>query len=78
VRFGNGVIGTACLSEYRVPRLPDVPPIDVLLVDRPDEPPAGAGETPIVAIAPAIANAIFAASGRRLRSLPLIPDGTLP
>jgi isoquinoline 1-oxidoreductase len=78
VRFGNGVIGNACLSEYRVPRLPDVPPIDVLLVDRPDEPPAGAGETPIVAIAPAIANAIFAASGRRLRSLPLIPDGTLP
>ncbi|MFB3738043.1 MAG: molybdopterin cofactor-binding domain-containing protein [Candidatus Velamenicoccus archaeovorus] len=78
IRFGNGTIGNACLSAYRVPRFGDVPPIDVILLDRPDEPPAGAGETPLVAVAPAIANAIFAATGRRLRSLPLLPDGHLP
>ena len=36
---------------------------------------AGAGETPIVTVAPAIGNALFAASGVRLRSLPMIPDG---
>ncbi len=43
----------------------------MLLLDRPDLPSAGAGETPLIAVAPAIANAIFAATGRRLRSLPL-------
>ena len=41
-------------------------------------PSAGAGETPIVGLAPAVANAIYAASGRRLRALPLIPNGRLP
>lgn len=78
VRFANGRILNACLSEYRVPRFADVPPIEVVLVDLPDEPPAGAGETPIVAVAPAVANAIFAATGRRLRSMPLVPDGLVP
>jgi hypothetical protein len=44
-----------------------------VVLDRPDLPSAGAGETPIVALAPAIANAIVAAGGPRLRSLPLAP-----
>ena len=48
------------------------------LIDRPDLPSAGAGETPLIAVAPAIANAILDATGRRLRSLPLVPDGVLP
>ena len=47
----------------------------MVLLDRPDLPAAGAGETPLIAVAPAIANAIFAATGRRLRSLPLLPQG---
>jgi nicotinate dehydrogenase subunit B len=50
----------------------------VVLVDRRDLPSAGGGETPIIAIAPALANAIFAATGVRLRSLPLVPDGVIP
>ena len=58
-----------------MPRFADVPELDVVLVDRPDLPSAGAGETPLIAVAPAVANAIFAATGRRLRSLPLIPEG---
>jgi isoquinoline 1-oxidoreductase len=61
-----------------VPRLADIPPIDVVLIDRPDLPSAGAGETPMIAVAPAIASAIFDATGRRLRSLPLTSDGSLP
>jgi len=47
----------------------------VVLVDRKDLTSAGAGETPIVCIAPAIGNAIFDATGIRLRSLPMAPDG---
>ncbi len=43
-----------------------------------DLPSADAGETPIIAPAPAIANAISAASGVRIRSLPLVPDGAVP
>jgi isoquinoline 1-oxidoreductase len=49
----------------------DAPKLDVMLLDRPDLPSADVGETPLVALAPAIANAIFAATGRRLPSLPL-------
>jgi len=69
----GGRIAAPSLAAYRVPRFSDVPRLEVVLVDRPDIPSAGAGETPLVAVAPAIANAIFAAIGRRLRSLPLAP-----
>ena len=75
VAFNHGRIAVPSLSGYRVPRFTDVPELDVVLLDRPDLPSAGAGETPLIAVAPAIANAIFAATGRRLRSLPLLPDG---
>jgi nicotinate dehydrogenase subunit B len=78
VHFESGRILNASLRSYRLPRFTDVPPIEVVLLDRPDLPSAGAGETPIVALAPALAGAIFAATGRRLRSLPLLHDGRLP
>ena len=78
VHFEAGRITNGSLTDYRVPRLSDVPPLEVVLLDRRDEPSAGAGETPIIAIAPALANAIFAASGTRLRALPLVPDGVVP
>ncbi|HKW96253.1 MAG TPA: molybdopterin cofactor-binding domain-containing protein [Bryobacteraceae bacterium] len=71
VRFDNGRILNPLLSRYRVPRFADVPLIETVLVDRKDLPSAGAGETPIVGIAPAVANAIFQATGKRLRSMPL-------
>ena len=78
IHFEGGRITNGSLSDYRVPRFSDVPRIDVLLLDQPGEPSAGAGETPMIAVAPAIANAIFAATGHRIRSLPLLrPDGTL-
>ncbi len=75
IRFENGRILNPRLSDYRVPRFSDVPEIATVLVDRPDLASAGAGETPIVGIAPAVGNAIFNASGVRLRSLPLVPNG---
>jgi len=63
------------LSGYRVPRFTDVPLIEVVLLDRRDAPSAGAGEAPIVSVAPALANAIFDAVGVRIRSMPLVPGG---
>jgi len=54
-----------------------MPEIEVVLLDRPDLPSAGAGETPMIAVAPAVANAIFAATGRRLRDMPMAPGGRL-
>jgi nicotinate dehydrogenase subunit B len=77
IDFADGRILNASLAAYRVPRLGDLPEIEVVLLDRPDQPSAGGGETPIVAIAPAIANAIFDACGVRLRSMPLAPDGEI-
>ena len=72
VHFDRHHILNPRFSEYRVPRFGDTPPIEVVLVDRPDLPPAGGGETPIVAIAPALASALFDATGRRHRGLPLL------
>jgi isoquinoline 1-oxidoreductase len=71
LEFADGKILNPRFSRYRVPRFRDVPRIDVRLVENRDIPPAGGGETPIIAAAPAIANAVFAATGVRLRSMPL-------
>lgn len=78
IHFADGAITNGSMTDYRVPRTTDIPPIEVVLLDRPDLPSAGAGETPIIAIAPALANAIHAAAGVRVRSMPLVPDGVVP
>jgi isoquinoline 1-oxidoreductase len=72
IRFENGRILNPRFSRYRVPRFRDLPVIETVLVDRRDLPSAGAGETPIVGVAPAIGNAIFAATDVRLRALPML------
>lgn len=74
IDFAEGQIGNPYFSGYRVPRFRDLPrEMKTVLLDRKDLPSAGAGECPIVAIAPALGNALFAATGERLRSLPLLP-----
>jgi isoquinoline 1-oxidoreductase len=75
IDFANGQIRNPRLSAYRVPRFGDVPALETVLLDRRDLPSAGAGETPLVAVAPAVGNAIFQATGQRLRSLPMVPRG---
>ncbi len=75
VEFANGRILNPRLAQYRVPRFSDLPVIETVLVDRKDLPSAGAGETPIVGLAPAVGNAIFHATGTRIRSLPMAPKG---
>jgi isoquinoline 1-oxidoreductase len=72
IHFENGRILNPRFSRYRVPRFTDIPAVETVLVNRKDLPPAGAGETPIVGIAPAISNAIYAGTGVRLRSMPLL------
>ena len=71
IQFKNGQILNGKFSQYRLPRFSDVPKIEVVLLDRKDLPSAGAGETPIVGLAPAVGNAIFDAMGQRIRSMPL-------
>ena len=75
IQFENGHIQNPHFAAYRVPRFRDVPEIEAVLLDRKDIAPAGAGETPIMAIAPAIGNAIFDATGKRMNTLPLAPKG---
>jgi isoquinoline 1-oxidoreductase beta subunit len=53
-------------------RINEAPAVEVHIVDS-REPPGGIGETGVSAIPPAVVNAIFAATGKRLRSLPVDP-----
>lgn len=73
IQFRDGRILNARFRNYRVPRFSDVPEMEIVLLDRKDLPSAGAGETPMSALAPAIGNAIFSATGVRLRGLPMVP-----
>jgi isoquinoline 1-oxidoreductase len=75
IKFDEDKILNPRFSGYRVPRFSDLPLMETVLLDRKDLPSAGAGETPIVAVAPAIGNAIFHATGVRLVSLPMVPKG---
>lgn len=75
IDFAEGRILNPSLATYRVPRFADVPQLEAVLLDRKDLPSAGAGEAPIVGIAPAIRNAILSATGIKLYNLPLIPRG---
>jgi len=71
MQFAGGKMRNAAFSRYLVPRFADVPELDIHLLNRPDLSSAGGGETPIIAIAPAIANAVFHATGKRIRQMPI-------
>jgi nicotinate dehydrogenase subunit B len=71
IEFENGKVLNGKLSRYRVPRFTDVPVLETILIDRKDLNSAGAGETPIMALAPAVGNAIFDMTGVRVRSMPM-------
>jgi isoquinoline 1-oxidoreductase len=75
IELADGAVANPRFARYRVPRFRDVPKLETVLVNRLDLPSAGAGETPIVAVAPAIGNAIFAACGVRCTALPMAPQG---
>jgi isoquinoline 1-oxidoreductase beta subunit len=70
ITLKNGRVEQTNFDTYQVLRIDEVPEIEVHLV-RSVEPPGGMGETGTSAIVPAIANAIFAATGKRLRKMPV-------
>ena len=79
----NGRVPNATLAEYAVPVHADAPPVMEVLFAEEEDPYVnplgvkGVGEIAMVGVAPAIANAIFHATGKRIRTLPLTPDKLL-
>ena len=65
----NGRVEQTQFTDYPPPRMPDAPPVDVFFV-KSEDPPTGLGEPGVPSIAPAIANAVLALTGKRLRKLP--------
>ncbi|MBB1285131.1 xanthine dehydrogenase family protein molybdopterin-binding subunit [Flavisolibacter sp. BT320] len=76
-RFGRPANNN--LADYHVPVNADIPPVDVLFVNKKDPyinpmGSKGLGEIALIGVAPAVANAIFNATGKRIRELPITPD----
>ncbi len=70
ITFENGRVQRHTFRDYPVLRLDETPAIDIHVI-RSTERPSGAGEQPVPPAVPAVCNAIFAATGRRVRALPL-------
>ena len=66
----NGAVKQSNFHDYPILRMNEAPNVEVVIVDS-DEAPTGVGEPGLPPIAPAVANAVFAVTGERLRSLPL-------
>jgi nicotinate dehydrogenase subunit B len=73
VTFDQSHVTSLDWGRYRILTFPEIPEVDVQLIDRPNEKPWGVGEPSSTIVAPAIANAVFDAIGVRLRSVPLTP-----
>ncbi|TMU18093.1 xanthine dehydrogenase family protein molybdopterin-binding subunit [Halomonas sp. ATBC28] len=74
VTFEDGLPTSKEWGGYPILRFSELPPIDVMLLDRPEFPPLGVGESASLPGAPAIANALFDATGVRFTHPPFTPD----
>jgi CO/xanthine dehydrogenase Mo-binding subunit len=74
VKFNRFRVTSVDWTSYPILAFPDVPALDIELIDRPDQPPLGAGEAACTPVPAALANAIFDATGIRLRDAPLTAD----
>lgn len=72
----NGQVKDTNLGAYTPLRMADVPQIEIIFIES-TEPPVGLGEPATTVVGPAIGNAIFAASGARVRDLPIRPKAVL-
>ena len=76
VTLAHGAIQETNFNGYRVLRMSELPEIDVEILAS-DAPPGGIGEPSVALVAPAIGNALFAATGKRVRELPFAAQGWL-
>jgi isoquinoline 1-oxidoreductase beta subunit len=76
VEFANGGVKSANFSDYKILKMSEVPEIQVHII-KSTEKIGGIGEPPVPPLAPAVANALFSATGARLRRLPMTPDRVL-
>jgi CO/xanthine dehydrogenase Mo-binding subunit len=74
VQFDRSRVTSVDWNSYPILRFSEVPKLDIALVDRPNEPPVGAGEAACTTVGGALANAVFDASGARLRTVPFTPE----
>jgi isoquinoline 1-oxidoreductase beta subunit len=75
ITFERGRTVQSNWHDYAILRIPEMPPVEVHLIDSGARPLGGTGEVGPVTVIPALANALFAATGRRIRSLPLRRHG---
>jgi isoquinoline 1-oxidoreductase beta subunit len=73
--FTDGKADKANFDKYHILRHHQAPKVDVVLIESPNEKIGGSGEPPVPTLAPALANAVFKASGKRVRSLPFEKAG---
>ncbi|MGA7609901.1 MAG: molybdopterin cofactor-binding domain-containing protein [Xanthobacteraceae bacterium] len=74
VQFDRSRVTSVDWGSYPIMRFSDVPKLDIELVDRPTQPPLGAGEAACAPVGAALANAVFDATGVRLRTVPFTPQ----
>ena len=70
ITLRDGVVEQSNFDSYTMPRMPDMPPVDVHIVPS-NDPPTGVGEPGVPPLAPAMANAIFALTGKPVEALPI-------
>jgi isoquinoline 1-oxidoreductase beta subunit len=75
ITLANGRVQQSNFHDYPVVRMAQAPQIEVEILESPAEAVGGVGEPPVPPVAPAVANAIFAATGTRIRRLPLSASG---
>ena len=74
VQFDQSRVTSVDWNSYPILRFSDVPQIEIELIDRPTEAPVGAGEAACTTVGAALANAVFDATGARLRTVPFTPE----
>ena len=71
--FDRSMVTSLGWISYPILTFPDIPDVMIELIDRPNEPPWGGGEPSAAIVPAAISNAVFEATGTRLRSVPFTP-----
>jgi CO/xanthine dehydrogenase Mo-binding subunit len=74
IAFDRARVTSVDWAAYPILRFPEVPALEVALIDRPDQPSYGAGEAACAPVAAALGNAVFDATGIRLRNVPFTKD----